>query len=79
MKILPTKFNTAEYPPTCAADFIGDAREAARKLERIVDSSMKNGFAPIKLMYSGPSGIGKTSLCLQVAATQRPLDRAAPR
>jgi DNA polymerase III delta prime subunit len=62
MKILPTKFNSAESPPTCAADFIGDARDSARKLERIVQSSIENGCAPIKLFYSGVSGIGKTSL-----------------
>ena len=62
MNILPTEYLTPENPPTCPEDFIGPAREAARSLCRIVADSIKRGYLPIKMFYSGGPGVGKTAL-----------------
>lgn len=63
MEVLPTQYLTRAFPPTSPDQFVGPARHAAESLVKIIASSKQHGLAPIKLMYSGPSGTGKTSLC----------------
>lgn len=55
--MLPT-----EYAPTTPAEFVGPARDAAEKLDKIIASAQAHDFAPIKVFYGGPSGTGKTAL-----------------
>jgi DNA polymerase III delta prime subunit len=55
--MLPT-----QHTPACPEDFIGPAREAARNLGKIIAAHTANGYAPLKLYYSGPPGVGKTQL-----------------
>lgn len=48
--------------PTSPDDFIGGARDAAIAMERTIAKAKARDFAPIKLMYAGAPGIGKTAL-----------------
>lgn len=64
MNILPSQYCSEEIPPTSAADLIGGAHDEAVKLEKIIKDSVERGFLPIKLLYSGEPGVGKTSLTL---------------
>jgi replication-associated recombination protein RarA len=56
--ILPT-----QYQPLAPEEFIGnDAQTTARMLQRIVSDARTAGNHPIKLLFNGEPGIGKTSL-----------------
>ncbi len=62
---LPTMYMSENYPefwPTESADFIGDARQLAETMVKIVTSSRKLKKKPEKFFISGPPGIGKTCL-----------------
>ena len=48
--------------PTSPEDFIGGARMAAYTMQKTVQRSIERDYAPIKLMYAGPAGVGKTAL-----------------
>ena len=63
MNVTPSQYCSREFPPSSAADFIGGAREAALGLERIIKHALANSCPPLKLFYSGESGVGKTALC----------------
>jgi len=65
--MLPTQYLTEFHPPTSAADFIGDAHRAALAMEKMVASAIANDYAPIRLFYAGPAGVGKTALAIYLA------------
>lgn len=48
--------------PTSPDDFIGGARDAAKAMALTIAKAKSREFAPIKLMYAGAPGIGKTAL-----------------
>ena len=54
--------NPLTYTPMTPADFVGDSREWANLLVKMVADSRAEGFAPIKLLLNGPPGTGKSSL-----------------
>lgn len=48
--------------PKSPDDFIGGARLAAIAMEKTIAKAKARDFAPIKLMYAGNAGVGKTAL-----------------
>jgi DNA polymerase III delta prime subunit len=50
------------YVPLVPDDFIGDAAKVALELERVVRDACECGNAPIKVMFNGEPGIGKSAL-----------------
>lgn len=59
----PTEYlNGTTHFPESPDDFIGGARKAAQDLKRTVEKAKARQFAPIKLMYAGSAGIGKSAL-----------------
>jgi chromosomal replication initiation ATPase DnaA len=57
----------SQYIPNCPADFIGPARKKALMAAKFVANSQATGD-PLKLFFSGPPGVGKSSLIRWVAA-----------
>ena len=63
MKTYPTQYlDGMTHFPESPDDFIGGARQAAQDMKRTIEKSKARGFTPIKLMYAGNAGIGKTAL-----------------
>jgi DNA polymerase III delta prime subunit len=52
----------SQYVPLTPDDFIGDAAKVARQLQRVVTDAINNGNAPIKILFNGEPGIGKSAL-----------------
>ena len=50
------------YVPQSPEDFIGDAAKYARLLNRVVTDAKAAGNAPIKVLFNGEPGIGKSAL-----------------
>ena len=59
---LPTSFI-----PSAPSDFVGPAKTVAEKLMRKVERLISNVDQPLKLLISGPPGVGKTSLVNMIA------------
>jgi replication-associated recombination protein RarA len=55
------------FIPTCPSDFVGPAKIVAEKLMRKVERLKACPDQPLKLLISGPPGIGKTSLVNLIA------------
>ena len=55
------------FIPNCASDFVGPAKNVAEKLMRKVERLKACPDQPLKLLISGPPGIGKTSLVNLIA------------
>jgi replication-associated recombination protein RarA len=53
--------NPIDYRPLTPAQFIGPARHAARTLDRIIQRTERDR-APMKLLFYGEAGVGKSSL-----------------
>jgi DNA polymerase III delta prime subunit len=52
------------YKPTCPEEFIGDAANVARELQRAVRAALDHDCAPVKVLFNGEPGIGKSALAL---------------
>jgi len=50
------------YKPLTPADFVGDARNYASLLDRMLADSLANGHAALKVLLNGPPGTGKSAL-----------------
>ncbi len=50
-----------EFRPQTADDFVGPARQGARLVDRLVTSRRSAG-TPIKVLFKGPAGTGKSAL-----------------
>ena len=50
------------YSPTTPEEFIGPAAHVARLLQRAVADALANGNAPVKVLFNGDPGIGKSEL-----------------
>jgi|CZKV01.1.fsa_nt_gi replication-associated recombination protein RarA len=54
--------NPLTYNPQTPADFIGEARNIAGLLVQMVADSRANKLTPLKLLFNGPPGTGKSAL-----------------
>jgi len=52
----------SQYVPLRPEDFIGDAAKIARQLQRVVNDALAADLAPIKILFNGEPGIGKSAL-----------------
>jgi replication-associated recombination protein RarA len=50
------------FIPQSPDDFVGPAQKHALILQRVVKDALANGNAPLKLLFNGEPGIGKSSL-----------------
>jgi len=50
------------YSPSCPDEFIGPAREMTGLLAKVVEDAKANRNAPIRVMFNGEPGIGKSAL-----------------
>jgi MoxR-like ATPase len=62
------------FRPAAQSEFIGPARQACLKVERLIELSRAASKAPIKLLLLGKPGIGKSELaehfCRAIAASK---------
>ena len=52
----------SSFVPNSPEEFIGQAAQAARMLHRIVGDARSASNAPVRLLFNGPPGIGKSAL-----------------
>jgi replication-associated recombination protein RarA len=50
------------YTPSSPEEIIGSAGQIAAELQRAVKDALENGNAPIKVIFAGDPGVGKSTL-----------------
>lgn len=63
LQLLPTTtILPRQWKPRAVADFVGRARQVAAIVDTIVAQARAAGNAPIRILFNGPPGTGKSSL-----------------